>query len=95
MMSNIAVKRTFDDSDPDFEIGKRKRPAKLQRKRLTADDPLSKVPFCAIQDEQDKVELNEEAEIEVKEENIETDDDDYEFYLGDENQIEEIGNDLK
>ena len=72
----------------------RKRPAILEQKRFTADEALSPAEIrpLELQDEEVKVEVPEVEEIEVKEEN---DEENEEFYVGEENEIEEIGNDSK
>ena len=77
------------------ENDKRKRPAILRRGQYTADKPQQcSAAICPleIQDEEVKVEAPEVEEIEVKEEDEESEEEDDEFYVGEENQIEEIGN---
>ena len=97
MASQIGSKRAFENSDPEtpVEIGIRKRPASLRRKRIPKrycdDGSPSPAAFRLIEDDQFKVEAVDEEEIEVKEEDAVESEEEDDFYIG--NQVEEIGND--
>ena len=99
MASQIGSKRAFENSDPDtpVEIASRKRPASLRRKRIPKrycdDGSPSPVGIRLLEDDQFKVEAVDEEAIEVKEEDAVESEEEDDFYVGDRNQVEEIGND--
>jgi len=94
MVSQIGSKRAFENSDPEtpVEIGSRKRPASLRRKRIPKrycdDGSPSPAAIRLLEDDQFKVEAVDEEEIEVKEEDAVESEEEDDFYIG--NQVEEI-----